>query len=112
MQQIQMAQNTAKVAWDLHVHSVELQMQQQYQRNMQIKDHWNDVFSSPTRLMDVASMTFANGTAYATYAGLASASTVTVGGVVYVVVTVACAAYSTLRYYDIIPEISWEDLVS
>ena len=107
--QNEMIADAGSAMWEAYKHSNELQVQQKYQHDMIVKAHWEDTFSSPSRLVDFASMTFANATAYASYAALAT-TTVTTGGVVVVAVTTVFAIRSTLQYYNLLPEISWEDL--
>ncbi|MBQ4600361.1 MAG: RHS repeat-associated core domain-containing protein, partial [Oscillospiraceae bacterium] len=109
--QNEMIADAGNAMWEAYKHSNELQVQQKYQHDMAVKAFWEDTFSSPSRLGDFASMTFTNATAYAGYATLATATTVTTGGVVVVALTIAFAIRSTLQYYNLLPEISWEDLV-
>ena len=102
MQQNEMIGNGANAAWEAYVHSNELQVQHQYQQDMAVVSLWEDTFSSPTRFGDFVVMTFGNVSAYAAYAGLASASSVSLGPALVVGATIAAAVWSTLRYFEVI----------
>ena len=77
---------------------------------MAVRDHWNDVFSSPGRLRDFIGMTSAIITAYSAYVKLAMASSVAFGPIAGFIVALVPAVISILEYYGVIDisELEWE----
>ena len=103
----------AEHCWDAYVHSNELQVQQQYQQDMAVRDHFEDAFSSPERLNEYLVMVVTDISAYTTYVKFATASTVTFGPVAGVLAAAAGATLTTLSYYGVIDlsGLTWEDLL-
>ena len=102
--------NGLEYLWNAYVHSNELQVQQKYEQDMAVRDHWNDGFSSPGRLRDFIGMSSAIITAYSAYVKLAMASSVAFGPIAGLIVALVPAVISILEYYGVIDisELEWE----
>ena len=96
--------DSATAMWDAYEYSIEYEAQKQYNRDMEVRAQWEDTFRSPARTGDFVVMTISNVSAYASYYAVASAASVTFTGGLALGITIGCAIWSTLRYYEIIDE--------
>ena len=95
-------ETVAEVCWEAYVHSNELEMQMQYERDMAVVSFWEDTFRSPARTGDFVSMTISNISTYCAYTSFVAAPTVC--GAVLLIAGIGSCIWSTLRYFDTITE--------
>ena len=96
--------DSATAMWDAYEYSIEYEAQKQYNQDMEVRAQWEDTFRSPARAGDFIVMTISNVSAYTSYYAVASAASVTFTGGLALGITIGCAIWSTLRYYEIIDE--------
>ena len=105
--QINAAVAGANALWDAYVHSNELAVQQQYRRDMQIKDLFETEIerwrTDPALAGDFAALSASAVSSYITYAAIAAGVSIPVAGqVVLFGVGAVCVVWAGLRYYEVV----------
>lgn len=90
--------NASKAVWDSYIHSNELEMERQYQRDIVIIDMWEYFSSNPLIAVDVVTGTVGLGTTLVGIAATAGIASIPIAGQVPMgVVSAVCTVWGICR---------------